>query len=288
MAEARYGIVVGVDGSATAHAAIEWAVADALRRDRPLTLVHAVPSPVVVTAPWPEMPLPDEAFRVLDEEGERILAESRQIAERAGAREVATELAHATPVAVLAEMSEHAERLVVGSRGQTALGRLLLGSVSTGLAHAARCPLAIVHDEEPRPADAPVVVGIDGSPASEAATRIAFEEASFRGVELVAVHGWRDVAILDYPGLDVAGLQALAEATLAERLAGWCEQYPDVTVRRVVAGERPARMLIEQAETAQLVVVGSHGRGRIAGALLGSVSTAVMHAVRTPVIIARG
>ena len=67
MAEARYGIVVGVDGSATAHAAIEWAVADALRRDRPLTLVHAVPSPVVVTAPWPEMPLPDEAFRVLDD-----------------------------------------------------------------------------------------------------------------------------------------------------------------------------------------------------------------------------
>ena len=87
--------------------------------------------------------------------------------------------------------------IVVGCRGLGAIGRRLLGSVSSGLVHHAHCPVAVIHDEDPlmpHPAKAPVVVGIDGSPASEPATAIAFEEASRRGVELVAVHAWSDYA----------------------------------------------------------------------------------------------
>ena len=83
--------------------------------------------------------------------------------------------------------------IVVGCRGLGAIGRLM-GSVSWGVVHHAHCPVAVIHDEDPlmpTPAMAPVVVGIDGSPASEAATAIAFEEASRRGVELVAVHAWQ-------------------------------------------------------------------------------------------------
>jgi nucleotide-binding universal stress UspA family protein len=78
-----------------------------------------------------------------------------------------------------------------------------------------------------------------------------------------------------------------AERSLAEYLAGWEERYPDVKMHRLVAFDHPARQLIEESVSAQLVVVGSHGRGGITGMLLGSVSNAVVHSIRVPVIVAR-
>ena len=194
------------------------------------------------------------------------------------------------PVPTLVDLSKDAEMLVVGSRGRGAMARLLLGSVSTGLVHHAHCPVAVIHDQDPlmpHPSQAPVLVGIDGSPASESATAIAFDEASWRGVELVALHAWSDTEVFEFPGLNRAAIKSAAEEILAERLAGWQERYPDVTVRRVVVCDRPARQLVEQSTSAQLVVVGSHGRGGFTGMLLGSVSTAVVQTARIPVIVAR-
>ncbi len=131
-----------------------------------------------------------------------------------------------------------------------------------------------------------MAVGIDGSPASEFATAIAFDEASRRGVELVAVHTWMNNS--DF-AVDVApdGLTEQADEELAQRLAGWCERYPDVTVRRVVGQDNPAHHLVQESRRAQLLVVGSHGRGGFAGLLMGSVSWAVAQAARIPVIVAR-
>ncbi|HWT49824.1 MAG TPA: universal stress protein, partial [Mycobacterium sp.] len=118
-------------------------------------------------------------------------------------------------------------------------------------------------------------------------TAIAFDEASRRGVDLIALHAWIDVVASELPELDWPAMEAQAERSLAESLAGWQERYPDVTVHRLVVRDRPAQQLAEMAESAQLVVVGSHGLGGLTGMLLGSVSNAVLHSVRIPVIVAR-
>jgi len=104
---------------------------------------------------------------------------------------------------------------------------------------------------------------------------------------LIALHAWSDSGVLDFPGIDWLTMKSSEDEVLAERLAGWQERYPDVKVDRRIVCDRPARQLIERSEAAQLVVVGSRGRGGFAGMLLGSVSSAVVQSARMPVIVAR-
>jgi nucleotide-binding universal stress UspA family protein len=139
----------------------------------------------------------------------------------------------------------------------------------------------------PHPANAPVLVGIDGSPASELAAKIAFDEASRRHVGLIALHAWSDREMIELPGVDWSAVKAEEERLLAEALAGWQGRYPDVTVQKLLVCDRPARALVETSDTAQLVIVGSHGRNPFTRTLLGSVSNAVVQSVRMPVIVAR-
>ena len=104
----------------------------------------------------------------------------------------------------------------------------------------------------------------------------------------MAVHAWSDLTMIELPGLDWSAVEAEAERSFSERLAGWQERYPDVTpVHLVIVLDRPARELIEKSESAQLAVVGSHGRGGFSRLMLGSVSNAVVHRVKVPVIVAR-
>ena len=282
------GVVVATDGSAASNVAVTWAARDAAMRNVPLTIVHAVVTP---TASWPPMPYPDSLAVRLEDDGKKAIMHAVKIAEDAMPADrkvpIGRELVFATPAAILITMSAQADLVVVGSSGRGLLTRGVIGSVSSTVVRQASCPVAVIHDGElPRP-DAPVLVGIDGSPASELATEIAFDEASRRGVSLVALHAWSDLDVSEWPGIDWPATQSMAEEVLAERLAGWQERYPDVHVRRVVVEAQPARRLVREADRAQLVVVGSRGRGGFAGMLVGSVGETVAQLAKVPVIVAR-
>ena len=288
---ARLGIVVGVDESPAAKVAVRWAARDAELRKIPLTLVHAT-SPEVAT--WPNVRLPAGLARWHRDHGRRLVDDAFKVAEEAtqhgGPAEVHTEILSSAAVPTLVDLSKDAEMVVTGCRGSGRWPGRLMGSVSSGLLHYAHCPVAIIHDEDPlmpHPSKAPVLVGIDGSSASELATAIAFDEASRRNVGLIAVHAWSDVDVSEWPGIDWPVTQSMAEEVLAERLAGWQEQYPDVEVSRTVVRDQPARQLVQRSEEAQLVVVGSRGRGGFAEMLVGSVGESVAQMARMPVIVAR-
>ena len=89
-------------------------------------------------------------------------------------------------------------------------------------------PVAVIRDEDPLMPDPlffPVLVGIDGSPASELATEIAFDEASRRGVDLIVLHAWSDMPILELPVLEFSALLSEEERSL--RISGGRrERYP--------------------------------------------------------------
>lgn len=287
---APLGIVVGVDGSDASRVALDWAARNAAMRRIPLTLVYVLPSALVQS--WIQAPLPAAFFEDEKEEAARVLADARNVVETAAggvSLAVTDKVLSGQPVPTLADLSRNADLIVVGSRGLGKWERRLLGSVSSGLVQHAHCPVAVTHDEDPsiaHPSQAPVVVGIDGSPASEHATAIAFDEASRRGVALIAVHTWSDAGY-ELPDAGWTEVQPEEDMLLAERLAGWQERYPDVTVKRVVCRDQPARRLLDESAKAQLLVVGSHGRGGFAGMLLGSVGSQVVQTARVPVIVAR-
>jgi nucleotide-binding universal stress UspA family protein len=288
---AHSGIVVGVDDSPAAKAAVAWAVRDAELRSVSLTLVHAV-SPNLTT--WQDAPLPPGLAQWQKDHGHRLLDDAVTIAEKTchhgGSSQIHAEVLSSAAVPTLTDLSKGAELVVVGSCGSGSWPGRQLGSVSSGVLRHAHCPVAIIHDGDPltqNERQAPVLVGIDGSSASDLATAMAFDEASRRNVGLIAVHAWSDVDVSEWTGLDWPATRSMAEQVVGDRLAGWRDQYPDVNVRWIIARDQPAHHLVTHSAEAQLLVVGSRGRGGFGGMLVGSVSEAVAQLARTPVIVAR-
>jgi nucleotide-binding universal stress UspA family protein len=287
----KNGVLVGVDGSRESDAAVRWAATEAVLRDLPVTLMHVI-APIVVS--WPVRYL-ESSYVTWQEENATHVIEQAQKTLMASVGDsalptVRVEVRHDGIVTELAAASAQAAMVVMGSRGMGPVGGAVLGSVSRSLLHHAHCPVTIVKADAAQLAgsDSPVLLGIDGSPASDAATAFAFDEASRRGVDLVALHAWSDVGVFPIIGMDWHQYEDTGHEVLAERLAGWQEQYPDVAVRRRIVCDRPARWLIDEARRSQLVVVGSRGRGGVAGMFLGSVSIAVAEAATAPVTVVRG
>ncbi|WP_405166678.1 universal stress protein [Nocardia sp. NBC_01499] len=283
-------IIAAVDGSASSAQAVAWAAVEArLHQCR----LHLVTSMVIQTGFGPGMILGYADVARLREDGERILIEATRIARTAAPgdeSQITTEMSFELIIPMLIELSAQARILVVGSRGMGAFQRGLLGSVSTATTQHAHCPVAVIHGisaTDAVSASQPVLVGVDGTRNSSPAVELAFEEASRRKVGLTALHAWSDASGPDLPVAGWDGARESAQAILAESLAGYTERYPDVAVRRIVVADRPVRSLLDESANAQLVVVGSHGRGGFTTMVLGSTSNALLHSVEVPMIVVR-
>jgi nucleotide-binding universal stress UspA family protein len=273
-------MVVGIDGSTAALAALDWAADEAARYHWPLRLVHAlgeyVPQEMMV------------AERERREAAEAVFTEARQRLETRGRTdlEVSTVALPGSAHRVLLRPDLGAHTLVVGRRGSGGFAELLLGSTAQAVAARARVPVVVVPDKWQSASPAGVTLGVDGSPRSHAAIEYAFVTASRWQVPLVAVFALRR------PGSTMAGAapvdaegQSQAIHLLAEQLAPWRAKFPDVTVTEVVADGHPVTVIREHAADAGLVVVGGRGHGTITGLLLGSVTRALLAHVDRPVAV---
>ncbi|MFC9659985.1 universal stress protein [Nocardia sp. NPDC127606] len=283
-------VVVGTDGSDGSQAAVRWAARTAAARERVLHIVHSTEP---LTDRTPRSAYDAFIYATMQDirlAAEQVLADARdQARATAPGITVTTELADGNPARTLIAASAHAHLVVLGVSSWA--GSIAhLGSTLLAVTSHAQGAVVIVRGPDPDRRTGPVVVGVDGSNVSEPAIAAAFAEASLRGAELVAVHGWSDLSKGEFGGssylsLPVADFETAEAALLAERLAGWAEQFPDVIVRREVEIYGPRERLAQWSRTAQLVVVGSRGRGGFRGLLLGSTSNWLVQHAGCPVMV---
>ncbi len=273
MTEMTHGIVAGYDGSPGSAHAVCWAAREAKARDTMLTICLA----------WApdHMTLPTESAicDLARQHGQEVLVRGLPYAESVlGPGRVAAALADGSAAHVLCERSRTADMVVVGARGHSELPGLLLGSVSWQVAGHATGRVVVVRGawRPPNRPPGPVVAGVDGSPASQAAVAFAFEEAALRDVPLVAL-----CALTDSSGR--LGEWHQVEEDFDHLMACEAKEHPDVTVVRQVEAGTPRSALLTAAADAQMLVVGSRGRDGLEGMCLGSVAQAVLHHAPCPV-----
>ena len=289
---AQHPIVVGVDGSQSSLQAVSWAAQEAALRSARLTLVTTMFVPGTYGVP---IGVPVSLFEEEELATKQRLAQAEEVVAQAAAGhtlDVDTAFCTGVPSGELIERSKSARMVVVGAHRHGFFERAVLGSVSAAVVAHAHAPVTVVRGlphTEVNAISGPVVVGVDGSKHSESAITMAFEEAALRGVDMVAVHAWSDIDLYaPFPSdVDWSQVESRERALLSESVAGRAEEFPDVTVRPLVVMDQPVRNLREQAEHAQLIVVGSRGRGGFTSMLLGSTSRALAHSVTCPLIVVR-
>ncbi|WP_150242655.1 universal stress protein [Nocardiopsis quinghaiensis] len=297
------GIVVGVDGSPASRSALEWAARAAADRGLELLVLHALSMPVIGAPLGHTLRMPPS--QELTDWSAHLLREAVDHATRAHpGLEVRTRVSMVDPAHALLTASRTAAMVVMGSRGLGGVASAFLGSVSIRVSAHAPCSVVVVPapgeaaaggERRERESRGRVVVGLDGSHDAETALRFAFDEAARTGAELVAVHAWT----VSVP-LDVTAFAAAAYAADREDLAVHADRYvravveetrgeraEDVPVRFAVVEDQAAHALLSQGEDADLIVVGSRGRGGFTGLLLGSVGQSVLHHARVPVAVVR-
>jgi nucleotide-binding universal stress UspA family protein len=289
-------VVVGFDGSDGAQAALAHGAWEADRRGCPLQLV----SSYNVAAPYGILgfALDPGQFGQVAAAVQATLVDAQRRIEVAYPRlEVHTSTVAGSPAGLLIDTSAEASLVVVGSRGLGGFAGLMLGSVGAQLAAHSKAPVIVMRPPgEPGnmgagPGSAPVVVGIDGIPGSEAALEFAFDEAAARGAVLRAMYAWWMLSIsalgpTDRLHYDVSQAEDEVRRLLAEATAGWRSKYPEVEVELVPAhAVNPIVAVLDLSRDAGLLVVSRHGGNALTRLLLGSVGDVAVREASGPVAV---
>lgn len=285
-------VVAGYDGSPESVAAVTWAAGSARRLGLPLQVVH-----VWGLAGQLDTPPLGTASAYIRSGAQDVAEEGARVARAAAPTiEVTAVLDDGPPARALVARAAGARLLVLGRQGSARLPGLLLGSVALGTVQHAPCPVVVVPRAARDVATGLVVVGVDGSPHSLGAVDAAGRYATGAGAHLRAVACWRVAAhgrslatwLREHPETSPAELALQrAERALEAGAARLREQYPDVEVEALAEEGDPEHVLARHAQHADLLVVGTRGRGGLAGLVLGSVSHWLVQHAACPVLVSR-
>jgi nucleotide-binding universal stress UspA family protein len=281
-------IVVAVDGTERALEAAQWAAAMAVRLGAPLHLVHVMSA---VDEALLEITTPQQA-----DAGAHPRELSRAVLERVAnavrtdhpALRISSTLSHRSREEVLVDLSRHARMVILACADVSPAGALLTGSTVLKIIGHSACPVAAWRGDAVAPTGRPVVVGVELR-GGDAALSTAFGLADSLGVGLMAVHATsrrRAPGEIDIPVLvDWEALEAVARRRLVDVVAPVAEHWPHVDVDYAVETARAGRAILHHAADAQLVVIGTRGRGNVVSALLGSTGLTLLHHSPVPVVL---
>ena len=275
----RSQTVVAWDGSNPARAALDWSLARC--NDGELTLVRILDCTVSSADYFTEESTTVRAREALKDDADRVSAKYPDLA-------VHADLRSGDPITELRALSETNTIVVVGTHRRRGSTLRYEWSMGARLAGSARGPIAIIPERDSTRHEG-VVVGVDGSAASNAAVDFAATEADRTGQELHAIHAWQEPLVWrDTTEPDARSLQTLENThrrILDESLLSIARRYPALSIRASLVRGAPQSALLNAARGAALLVVGDHGQKGISKLRLGSVSHSIVLNIQSPMVV---
>jgi nucleotide-binding universal stress UspA family protein len=249
----------------------------ALLRGEPiLALIVVEPMDAPRTQGWPES------------WWEEIEQRARDTLTAAGATDATVERHVGKLVHTLVDAASEASMLVLGSRGHSRLGEVVMGSVSQSAARRARGPVVVVRRRKAADTHR-IVVGMDDSEPSRRALDFACAQAEAAGATVVLLRAWKPLTIpVDKHGDVPASMTTTLldeEEALVKSVAEARGRYPELDIEGEFIATSAGQALADASATAALVVVGSRGRSALTETVLGSVSHHVLHQAHCPVAV---